>query len=137
MAAAAEGRGCTPQAAVPNLPITTIAQSPPQELAEAKQAEEKAAKAAPLPLGARLMLLLLASLYALYAWHIEAVRFLGGGLSVGRASAVRSACLADRSDASVGYFLSVGVFGGRPLSPLYVQQIEALLWGGSMSVGTC
>lgn len=45
-------------------------------MAAAKAAEEAAARAAPLPLAARAVLLALALLYAVYAWHVERVRAL-------------------------------------------------------------
>ena len=45
-----------------------------QELADQRAAEEAAKRAAPVPLGARLMLLVLAALYLLFAYRIDEAR---------------------------------------------------------------
>ena len=46
---------------------------PPQAAAEAKAAEELAVRTTPVPPGARLMMAVMAVLYVLYAYRIDAV----------------------------------------------------------------
>lgn len=51
-----------------------------QEEAESKAAAERAARDAPVPAAARLLVLLLGVLYVLYAFRIQSVRGPGGPL---------------------------------------------------------